>query len=89
MISKEIHKKEESKVPNPRTKSSLHVRLQKKITSLRLKNKFTKTGLSEKAGIALRNYLRIEAHETKDINLDTIERLAKAFRISVSKLLDC
>ena len=58
-----------------------------RIKSLRKKYGYTQQELSELADIDYKHIQRLESKNPCDVKLSTIEKLAKAFKISCSKLL--
>ena len=68
--------------PNTRLK------LGKRIRQLRHKHGLTQDRLAEMTGIDYKYIQKIEGKEPPAIRIDTIEKLAKAFKVSCSKLLD-
>ena len=62
-------------------------KLSKKIRSLRLKKKLTQERLSEISGVSYKHLQKIEGNYPHIPKLDTLQKLAKAFKISVSELL--
>ena len=67
----------------------IRVGFAKRLRGLRLKNKWTQEQLAEYADMAYRHVQRLEStNNPPPAKIDTIEKLAKAFKISPSKLLD-
>ncbi len=64
-------------------------RFGKRIYQLRVKKEWTQEQLAEQADIAVRHVQRLESKKPSPVTIDTIEKLAKAFKITCSKLLDC
>lgn len=60
----------------------------RKIYKLRAEKGWTQEQLAEYADIAVRHIQRLESNDPSPGKIDTIEKLAKAFKISCSKLLD-
>lgn len=60
----------------------------RRIYQLRIKKGWTQEELAEYADIAVRHIQRLEGKNPSPVKIDTIEKLAKAFKISCSKLLD-
>ena len=54
----------------------------------RLERQLTQEQLAERADVAVRHVQRLESKNPSPVKIDTIEKLAKAFKISCSKLLD-
>jgi transcriptional regulator with XRE-family HTH domain len=69
-------------------KTNIRLRTAKRIKELRRKRGYTQERLSELTDIDYKYLQRIEGKNPPNIKLETLERLAKAFRISVSKLLE-
>lgn len=61
--------------------------LSKQVKLLRLKNGFSQEYLAEESKVSLRTIQRIENNETKPTG-ETIKRLAMAFDVSISELLE-
>lgn len=62
-------------------------RFAQRLRELRKKNKLTQQRLAELADLDYKHVQRLESKDPTDVKLESIERLAKAFRIKVSKLL--
>ena len=71
-------------------KNTPQIRLQlaKRLKELRKKNELTQEQMAEKLEMDLRYYQRLESAKPNAVKIDTIDRIAKALRISPSKLLD-
>lgn len=69
-------------------KTNIRLRTAKRIKELRKGRGYTQEKLSELTDIDYKYLQRIEGKNPPNIKLETIERLAKAFKISVSKLLE-
>lgn len=67
---------------------SIRLKLGKRIKELRKACGYTQEKLSEISGIEYKYLQRIEGKNPPNLKLETIERLAKAFKISPSKLLN-
>lgn len=63
-------------------------KLAKRIRELREKRGLTQEKLSELSGIDYKHIQLLESKNPPAAKLDTIDKLAKAFNISLSKLLD-
>jgi len=59
-----------------------------RIRKLRIKSGYTQEELAGLANIEPKHIQRLESKRPCDIKLTTIEKLAKAFKITPSKLLD-
>lgn len=66
----------------------IRLKVGKKIKELRRKCGYTQEELSELANIDYKYLQRIEGKNPPNLKLETLEKLAKAFNISISKLLD-
>ncbi len=64
------------------------LKLGKRLKKLREKYGYTQERLSHLADIDYKYLQRIEGKNPPNIKIDTLEKLAKAFNISLSKLLD-
>ena len=67
--------------------NAIRLKLGKKIKELRKKRKYTQEELSEIADIDYKYIQRIEGKKPPALKIDTIEKLAKAFKIKPYKLL--
>ena len=68
--------------------STARKKLGQRIKVLRKKKGLTQDKLAEKTGIDYKYIQKIEGKNPPAVRIDTIEKLAKAFKISCSKLLD-
>lgn len=68
--------------------NNIRLKAAKRIKELRRKQGYTQEKLSELTGIDYKYLQRIEGKNPPNIKLETLERIAKAFKISVSKLLE-
>ncbi len=59
-----------------------------KIRQLRKKYNYTQEKLSELAEVDYKHIQLLESRKPPAIKIDTLEKIAKAFNISASKLLD-
>lgn len=59
-----------------------------RLKALRLKHGLTQQKLAELAELDYKHIQRLESKNPTDVKLETIERLAKAFKTTRSKLLD-
>jgi transcriptional regulator with XRE-family HTH domain len=66
----------------------IRAKLAKRIKKLRGKYGYTQERLSQLADIDYKYLQRIEGKNPPNVKIDTLEKLAKAFNISLSKLLD-
>ena len=69
-------------------KASLNLHVGKKIKELRKKAALTQEELAEKTGLDYKYLQKIEGKSPTNLKLETIEKLAKALKISPAKLLD-
>ena len=60
----------------------------KKLKALREKHDLTQQELAELADLDYKPIQRLESKNPTDVKLETLEKLAKAFKISLPKLLD-
>jgi len=67
--------------------TDIRVKFSKRIKQLRIKYNYTQQELSELADIEYKHIQRLESKKPCDVKLSTLEKLAKAFKISLSKLL--
>lgn len=66
----------------------IRIRFAKRLRQLRLKKKWTQEELAEYADLAYRHVQRLESLKNPPpAKIDTIEKLAKAFETTPSKLL--
>lgn len=66
----------------------IRLKLGLRIRQLRKKYKYTQEKLSELAEIDYKHIQLLESKRPPAIKLDTLEKLAKAFNMSISKFLD-
>lgn len=62
-------------------------KLAERIKSLRKKNNLTQEDLAEKSGVSYKHIQKLEGKFLHDPKLDTLNKIAKAFKITVSELL--
>ena len=67
--------------------TGIEQKLSKRLRDLRKKYKFTQEILSELSGVDYKHIQLLESKNPPAARLDTIEKLAKAFNIPISKLL--
>ena len=67
---------------------NIRLELGLKIRQLRKKYKYTQEKLSELAEVDYKHIQLLESRKPPAIKIDTLEKIAKAFTMSVSKLLD-
>ena len=66
----------------------IRLRFAKRLRQLRERKGWTQEDLAEYADMAVRQVQYLESKNPSPAKIDTIEKLAKAFKISCSKLLD-
>ena len=69
-------------------RKNVRLKLGLRIRQLRKKYKYTQEKLSELAEVDYKHIQLLEGKRPSAIKIDTIEKLAKAFNMSISKLLD-
>lgn len=67
--------------------TDIRARLSKRLKELRNKHKITQEKLSELSGIDYKHIQLLESKKAPAPKLDTIEKLAKAFKITPSELI--
>jgi len=67
---------------------NIRLRIGKKLRKLRKKKGITQEGLANLAHIDYKYLQKIEGKNPPNIKIETLEKLAKAFNISLSKLVD-
>jgi transcriptional regulator with XRE-family HTH domain len=68
---------------------NIRIRFAKRLRQLRLRKGWTQEEVAEYADLAYRHVQRLESSKTPPpAKIDTIEKLAKAFKITLSKLMD-
>lgn len=67
---------------------NIKLKLAKRLKQLRCKKDLTQEGLADRAGLAYKHIQRLESKKPNAAKIGTLEKLAKAFGISVSELLD-
>lgn len=67
---------------------NVRLKLGERIKVLRKKNGLTQERLSEIADIDYKYIQRIEGKNPPAVRIDTLHKLAKTFKISISKLLE-
>jgi len=66
----------------------LRLKLAARIRELRKKHKYTQWELSDLSDIDYKHIQLLESKKRCDVKLSTLAKLAKAFNISISKLLN-
>jgi len=68
---------------------NIRIKFARRLRELRLKRNWTQEELAEFADLAYRHIQRLEsAKNPPPAKIDTIEKIAKAFKITPSKLID-
>lgn len=67
---------------------NIRLKLAKRIRDLRKKHKYTQQKLSEIADIDYKHIQLLESKNPSSAKIDTLEKLAKAFNLSLSKFLN-
>ncbi|MBI5149629.1 MAG: helix-turn-helix transcriptional regulator [Candidatus Omnitrophica bacterium] len=68
--------------------TAIKLKLAKRLRQLRQKYGYTQEKLAELSGVDYKHIQLLESSNPSTAKLDTIEKLAKAFKITPSKLLD-
>ncbi|MBI3313688.1 MAG: helix-turn-helix transcriptional regulator [Candidatus Omnitrophica bacterium] len=69
-------------------KENIRLQFAKRLRELREKHGMTQEELSERADIAYKHIQRLESRHPTDARLETIVKIANAFKMTPSKLLD-
>ena len=72
----------------PKNTPQIRLQLASQLKKLRKKYGLTQEMMSEKLEMDLRYYQRLESAKPNAVKIDTIDKIAKALKISPSKLLD-
>ncbi len=67
---------------------AIQIKLAKRIRSLREEHGLTQERLAEISGVDYKHVQLLESKNPSIAKIDTIEKIAKAFKISPSKLID-
>ena len=67
---------------------NINIRFGNHLKALRRKNKLTQEKLADLAGLEYKYIQRLEGKKPSSPTLNSLEKLAKAFDISISELLD-
>ena len=67
---------------------AIALRLAQKLRGLRIKQGLTQEEVAEKADMPIRYYQKLESRTPHAVRTTTLEKLAKAFKTTPSKLLD-
>ncbi|MFA4857751.1 MAG: helix-turn-helix transcriptional regulator [Candidatus Margulisiibacteriota bacterium] len=68
--------------------ANIRQKLAKRIKQLRKRCNLTQEDLAGKAEIAYKHIQRLESKKPNAVKIDTLEKLASAFGVSLSKLFD-
>ncbi len=66
----------------------IRLELAKQLRRLRKQHCLTQEEAAERAGMDVRYYQRLESTKPNAVKIDTLERLARIFRVKPGKLLD-
>lgn len=66
----------------------IRLKFGKRLRLLRKKHGWTQEELAEYADIAYKHVQRLEGKHPSPVKIDTVEKIAKAFKISIRNLLD-
>jgi transcriptional regulator with XRE-family HTH domain len=66
----------------------IRLKFGKRLRRLRKKRGWTQEELAEYAEIAYKHVQRLEGKHPSPVKIDTVEKIAKAFKISIPNLLD-
>jgi transcriptional regulator with XRE-family HTH domain len=66
----------------------IRLKFGKKLRQMRKRKGWTQEQLAERADIAYKHVQRLEGKNPSPVKIDTIEKLAKAFKIACSKMVD-
>ena len=69
-------------------KPEIRYRFGKRLRQLRKAKSWTQEDLAGYAEVAYKHIQRLEGKTPSPVKIDTIEKLAKAFKVPISKLLD-
>ncbi len=67
--------------------TTIEVRFSERLRKLRKECGYTQQELAELAGVEYKHIQRLESKKPCDVKLSTLEKLAKAFKITPAKLL--
>ncbi len=68
--------------------ATVNQKLAKRIKDLRAEHNLTQEKLAELSGVDYKHIQLLESSKAPSAKLDTLEKLAKAFKISLSKLIN-
>ncbi len=69
-------------------RGNVQTRFSRRIRRLREEYGYSQERLAELSGLEYKHIQRLESKRPCDVKLSTLERLSKAFKISISDLLD-
>jgi len=67
---------------------NINIRFSKRLKILRKKRKLTQEGLAQASGLDYKYIQRLEGNKPSSPTLNSLQKLAKAFDITVSELID-
>lgn len=67
---------------------NINVRFGRRLKELRKKNKLTQEGLSEASGLDYKYIQRLEGKKPSSPTLNSVEKIANAFKMKLAKLLE-
>ncbi|MCB9772629.1 MAG: helix-turn-helix transcriptional regulator [Candidatus Omnitrophica bacterium] len=67
--------------------TDIRIKLAKRLRKLREENKLTQEQLAEASGVDYKHIQLLESKDPSAAKIDTLEKIAKAFKLSVSSLL--
>ena len=67
---------------------AIQIKLAKRIKSLRKKYEMTQEKLAEVSGVDYKHIQLLESQNPSIAKIDTVEKIAKAFKMTPSKLID-
>ena len=82
------HRKANNRGMKSKNTPQIRLQLAGQLKKLRKKYKLTQEQMSEKIGMDIRYYQRLESAKPNAVKIDTIDKISKALKISASKLLD-
>ena len=66
----------------------IRLRFARRLKALRKKLRLTQEQMAERLEVDIRYYQRLESNKPGAVKIDTIDRIAKALKLTASKLLD-
>ncbi len=67
---------------------NINTRFGRRLKELRKKNKLTQEGLSEASGLDYKYIQRLEGKKPSSPTLNSVEKIANAFKMKLAKLLE-